>query len=148
MSIRPIAAAALAAALAACTGSPVGEDPEERRVGILRLYQTDPPGALVAPDTVRAGVDFQVAATTLGGGCERAGETETQVSGGVAVVTPYDYTEFGADCPDILRHLPHTATLRFPAPGEAVVRLRGRRVGPDTPREGVPHTVERRVVVR
>lgn len=148
MSIRPIAAAALAAALAACTGSPSAEDPEERRLGILRLYQTDPPGALLAPDTVRAGTDFQVTATTLGGGCERAGETEAQVSGGVATITPFDYTEIGVDCPDILRHLPHTATLRFAAPGEAVVRVQGRRVGPDTPREGVPHTVEKRVVVR
>ncbi|HEX8275090.1 MAG TPA: hypothetical protein VF615_20825 [Longimicrobiaceae bacterium] len=148
MSIRPIAAAALAAALAACTGSPIGEDREERRIGILRLYRTDPPVALAAPDTVRAGVDFQVTATTLGGGCERAGETEAQVGGGVAVVTPYDYTELGVDCPDILRHLHHAATLRFPAPGKAVVRVQGRRVGPDTPGEGVAHTVEKRIVVR
>ena len=148
MSIRPIAAAALAAALAACTGSPVGDDPGERRVGILRLYRTDPPSALVAPDTVRAGVDFQVGATTLGGGCERAGETEVQVSGGVAVVTPYDYTARAGACHDILLYLPHAATLRFSTPGEAVVRVRGRRVGPDTPRDGVPHTVEKRVVVR
>jgi hypothetical protein len=149
MSIRRLpAAGALAVVLAACTGLPGGQEPDERRVGIIRLYQTDPPDVLVVPDTVRAGVDFQVAATTLGGGCERAGETEVDVRGGLATVTPYDYTARAAACTDILRFLPHTATLRFASPGEAVVRLQGRRVGPDTPRDGVSVTVEKRVVVR
>jgi len=145
---RRAAAGALAVVLAACTASPGEQEPEDRRVGILRLYQTDPPAALVVPDTVRAGADFQVSATTLGGGCERAGETEVDVQGGVATVTPYDYTALPAACTDILRHLPHTAVLRFGTPGEAVVRLRGRRVGPDTPPSGVYLTVEKRVVVR
>jgi hypothetical protein len=149
MSLRRFpAAGALAVALAACTASPSEEVPEDRRIGILRLYQTDPPAALVVPDTVRAGVDFQVSATTLGGGCERAGETEVDVQTGVATVIPYDYTQRGVDCPDILRFLPHAAVLRFAAPGEAVVRLRGRRVGPDTPDGGASVTVEKRVVVR
>jgi hypothetical protein len=149
MSIRRLAAAgALAVVLAACTGLPGGQEPDERRVGIIRLYQTDPPNALVVPDTVRAGMDFQVAATTLGGGCERAGETEVDVRDGVATVTPYDYTARAAACTDILRFLPHTATLRFSTPGQAVVRLQGRRVGADTPRGGVSVTVEKRIVVR
>lgn len=149
MSIHRLpAAGALAVVLAACTASPIGQEPEERNVGIIRLYQTDPPSALVVPDTVRAGVDFPVAATTLGGGCERAGETEVSVSGGLATVTPYDYTVRTASCTDILRFLPHTATLRFATPGRAVVRLQGRRVGPDTPRDGVPVTVEKQVIVR
>jgi hypothetical protein len=149
MSIRRLAAAGtLAVVLAGCTASPTGREPDERNLGIIRLYQTDPPGALVVPDTVRAGEDFRVAATTLGGGCERAGETEVAVSGGLATVTPYDYTQRTASCADILRFLPHEATLRFASPGRAVVRLRGRRVGPDTPREGVSITVEKQVVVR
>ncbi|HEV2736033.1 MAG TPA: hypothetical protein VGV85_14395 [Longimicrobiaceae bacterium] len=145
---RLAAAGALAVVLAACTALPSGQEPEERRVGIIRLYQTDPPGVLVVPDTVRAGVDFQVAATTLGGGCERAGETEVAVSGGLATLTPYDYTRRAEACADILRHLPHTATLRFASPGQAVVLLQGRRVGADTPQGGVSVTIEKRVVVR
>jgi hypothetical protein len=149
MSIRRLhAAGALAVAVAACTGLPGAQEPDERNVGIIRLYQTDPPAALVVPDTVRAGVDFQVAATTLVGGCERAGETEVEVRDRLATVTPYDYTARTASCTDILRFLPHAATLRFASPGEAVVRLQGRRVGPDTPRGGVAVTVEKRVVVR
>ncbi len=149
MSIRRLpAAGALAVVLAACTASPSGQEPEERNVGIIRLYRTDPPSALVVPDAVRAGEDFQIAATTLGGGCERAGETEVSVQGSVATVTPYDYTQRAVDCPDLLRHLPHTATLRFASPGPAVVRLQGRRVGPDTPGGGVPVTIEKQVVVR
>ncbi len=149
MSLRRLpAAGALAVVLAACAASPGEQEPEDRRVGILRLYQTEPPAALVAPDTVRAGVDFQVSATTLGGGCERAGETEVDVQGGVATMTPYDYTARSASCTDILRYLPHTVVLRFATPGEAVVRLLGRRVGPDTPQSGMRITVEKRVVVR
>lgn len=149
MSIRRLpAACALAVVLAACTAPPSGQEPEDRNPGILRLYQTDPPNALVVPDTVPAGVEFQLAATTLGGGCERAGETEVDVRGSVATVTPYDYTARAEACPDILRLLPHTAVLRFGTPGEAVVRLQGRRIGPDTPRGGVSITVEKRVLVR
>jgi hypothetical protein len=147
MSIRRLpAVGALAVVLAACTGLPGGQEPDERRVGIIRLYRTDPPGALVVPDTVRAGVDFQVAAITLGGDCERAGETGVDVRCGVATVTPYDYTARTASCTDILRFLPHTPMLRFAPPGEAVVRLQGRRVGPDTPRDSVAISVEKRVV--
>ncbi len=137
------------AALAACAGAnPFGRD-EERRPGVLLLYSTRPERPLAAPDTVQAGVDFQVTATTLGGGCERQGETETEVRGSVATVKPYDYTDVGAEaCTDILKFFPHTATLRFATPGEALLRVQGRRVGPDTPSEGVPVTLEKRIVVR
>lgn len=150
MRIHPSFPAALlgAAALAACAGSPF-EPGEERRVGIVMLYRTEPERPLAAPDTVRAGADFQVTVTTLGGGCERKGETESEVRGAVATVTPYDYTDAAAQvCTDILKLFPHTATLRFAAPGEALLRVHGRRVGPDTAREGVAVTLEKRIVVR
>ncbi|HEX2219708.1 MAG TPA: hypothetical protein VHG35_12970 [Gemmatimonadales bacterium] len=143
-----VPAALLGAALAACVEAPFQPD-AERRVGVLVLYGTQPERPLAAPDTVQAGVDFTVTVTTLGGGCERKGETETEVSGAVATVTPYDYTDVSAQvCPDVLRTFPHTTTLRFAAPGEALLRVRGRRTGPDTPRAGVPVTLERRIVVR
>lgn len=140
--------AALPAIAAACAAGPAENVAEERRIGIVRLYETTAAAPLVAPDTVEAGVDFPVTVTTLGGGCERGGETESEVRGGVATVTPYDYTHLHAACPDILRTFVHTASVRFTVPGEATVRAQGRRVGIDTPRAGVLATVEKRVVVR
>lgn len=147
MRIHPgLPAALLAAALAGCVNAPLEPD-EERRVGVVLLYRTERP--LVAPDTVRAGTDFTVTVSTLGGGCERQGETEAEVRGAVATVTPYDYTDVAAQvCTEELKLFPHTAVLRFATPGEALLRVRGRRIGPDTPHKGVPVTLEKRIVVR
>jgi hypothetical protein len=51
-------------------------------------------------------------------------------------------------CTAVLKRLPHTATLRFTQPGEALIRIWGRRVGPETPPDGVPVVLEHRVIVQ
>lgn len=120
---------------------------EARVLGILDENAND---ALVAPAAVRAGEDFQVTITTTGGGCERAGDTGVIVSENGATVMVYDFTTAthpGVACTMIFKQLRHTVTLRFTKPGEALIRVWGRRVGSDTPPVGAPAVLERRVTV-
>ena len=123
--------------------------PQESRVlGILDESAND---ALVAPDAVMAGEDFQVTITTIGGGCEREADTGVIVSEDGATVMVYDFTKAthpGVACTLILKHLRHTVTLRFTKRGKALIRVWGRKVGSDTPLAGAPTVLERRVTVR
>jgi len=41
-------------------------------------------------------------------------------------------------CTGVIKRLPHTVTLRFERPGEALIRIWGRRIGVDTPPLGAP----------
>jgi len=62
----------------------------------------------------------------------------------------YDFTtatQPEVACTTMLKRLPHTATLRFSTPGEALIQVWGRRVGSETPRAGVPSVLEQRVRV-
>ena len=102
------------------------------------------------PDTVTAGEYFGAAVTTVGGGCERAGEVEVDDGwpGRVATLRPYDITRTpeGGACTYILNVFPRAVALVFYEPGLATVRAEGRvwvlgGVDRDT-------TVERTVVVR
>ena len=77
------------------------------------------------PETAIAGVPFPVTVWTMGGGCHEGGDTEVDIDGLTAEVTPYDYleTRFGV-CTDILLRFEHKATVRFDAPGPGEVVLR------------------------
>lgn len=124
-----------------------GPTREARVLGLLdeRLEDT-----LIAPSSVSVGQDFQVTVTTSGSGCEREGDTGVILAENSANVMVYDFTAAthpGVACTMIFKRLPHTATLRFTKPGEAVIRVWGRRAGPDTPPFGAPTVLERRVMV-
>lgn len=126
-----------------------GNKPPEARV--LGLISEATPDTIIAPETVRAGEDFEVKITTIGGGCERAGDTGVLLAEDSAAVMVYDFTSAtrpGVACTMILKRLPHTATLRFAKPGVAVIRVWGRRIGSDTPPGGTPAVIARRVTVR
>lgn len=147
---RPFRTASAIAVIAvtACQWRPAAG--EERVPGTIDFYQDGTRGVLMAPDTVEAGTAFPVTITTYGGGCERAGGAEVRFAGDTATVTVYDYTRAGPPpqaCPDILRYMPRSVTLRFDRPGEAVLRVRGRRIGPEAP-DGIPRLLEHRIVIR
>jgi len=122
--------------------------PEARILGLIDDRAND---ALIVPRTVSAGEDFQVTMTTIGSGCERAADTGVIVTENSATVMVYDLTVAthpGVACTMVLKRLPHTITLRFTKRGEALIRVWGRRVGPDTPPLGVPTVLEHRVMVK
>jgi hypothetical protein len=128
--------------------APQRSGPREARVlGLLNEQMAD---TLIAPRAVSAGEDFQVTITTSGSGCEREGDTGVIVTENSATVMVYDFTAAthpGVACTMIFKRLPHNVTLRFTKPGEAVIRVWGRRAGPDTPPVGAPTVLERRVMV-
>jgi len=129
-------------------GAPTASGQEARVLGILDLNGTQE--TLVAPATVAAGRDFQVTITTFGGGCERAGDEGVLLSNTEANIMVYDFTTAttpDARCTTILNQFRHTVTLRFAQPGEKLIRVWGRRVGPDAP-NGVPLVLQQRIVVQ
>lgn len=110
-------------------GAVVGPD-ERRRVGVIDFY--DQPSVIVVPDTVRAGEDFQVSVRTYGGGCVSRDTTEVAVAGRLAQVVPYDLHSGQSACLDVLRSFDHQTAVRFDEPGDAEVRVVGRRVPENT----------------
>ena len=124
---------------------PGTENGQARLPGIIDFYADGSEGVLTAPDTVTAGEEFEITIATFGGGCETVGDTAVVVSAAGADVWVYDFTtatQPEVACEDILRRLTHTVTLRFDQPGERVLRVWGRRVGPETPGLGVPTVLE------
>ena len=68
-----------------------------------------------------------------------------------AVIYVYDFTSAnrpGVACTMIFKHLKREIPLTFSEPGEAVIRVWGRRSTPDGTPGGEPYLVERRVQVR
>lgn len=137
-------AAALALTLAACASTP-NESPQDGRRVLGVIDHHDDPVRVEAPAEVARGTDFQVAVVTYGGGCVSEGDTQVEVDGLRAVVTPHDIDVSGPGifCTLELRQFRHTATLRFDRAGTATVVFRGRRVP-----EGDVVSVERTVRVR
>jgi hypothetical protein len=128
--------------------------------GMLRAVASDAAGGpmelpvLEAPDTVEAGQAFDILVRTYGpDGCWREDGAVASVTGLVATVTPYDRDRGAEDrsraCADMVVRLPRTVRLVFTEPGEAVLRVLGRRVVPtDVELEAGVAVIEHRVVVR
>lgn len=139
MTIRPILALSLLTLVGGCdwiVGPAEGE-----RVGVISFY--DEPLVVSLPDTVAAGVPFEVSVLTYGGGCVRQGGTDVTAAAGTHHITPYD-VHTGADtCTSILNIFEHAVSVTFDDPGAGLIRIHGRQEP-----EGRPFTVERQVVVR
>jgi len=117
---------------------------------VLGLVVGEQKEVVIAPEAVKVGEDFNVTINTFGGGCESKGDEGVILGEDSAVVMVYDFTVAtrpGVICTAIAQTFPHTVILRFTKTGDAVIRIWVRRIGPDTPPEGVPIVLERRVKV-
>ena len=87
-----------------------------------------------APDTVSAGVAFDVTVNTFGSSsCVRAERLDVEVNGTVARLTPYDrVAPPNSVCTADLGAHPHTASVTFPNPGSATLEVLGRTESGDT----------------
>lgn len=105
--------------------------------------------AIIAPESVEAGKDFQVTILTSGDGCVSQGDTSvvlTETGADVFVFDETVATHPGVVCTRILKEFRHSATLRFTHKGEAVIRVWGRQQSGNSPL-GAPVVVEKRVRV-
>ena len=148
MSARILSLSLAALPLLAACGDPTGAA-GRREIGIVEWLSgaqadlsssgaalsisssTEAPAVISAPDEVEAGVPFEATITTVGLSiCWRADGAETKVNGSLAVVVPYDFSPESQDvaCGGALINLPRTVTITFAAPGEAVLRVNGRKV--------------------
>jgi hypothetical protein len=131
--------------LPAC-GNLTGSDPSQRQPGVIssRYLRANP---VTAPESVQAGVPFDVVITTLGfSGCWQAGGAHTETAGQVATLTPFDYVRTQSACTAMLAELSRTVSVRFDEPGSALLRVEGRAEQPDGSFE--PTVIERAIVVR
>lgn len=120
--------------------------------GIIGFSGEELDEAVRVPARVPAGQDFQVEITTSGNGCVSAGESALILAEKSADIFVYDRTTAvrpGTVCTMILKKLPHTVTLRFDEPGEATIRIWGRKQGGDGSSPlGEPVIIEKRVLIR
>ena len=103
---------------------------------------------ITVPTTVQRGVPFEVEVLTYGGGCIDQGETEVEVQGLNASVTPYDYLVTpppGVVCTLIFEYYPHRANLQFDTSGTAEIVFHGQS---ENLSEKTAITETRTVVVR
>jgi hypothetical protein len=143
----------LVSTLAQNKGKPIeGKRRSEKEQRVLGNISGDRKEVVDAPETVRAGEDFKVTINTFGSGCEREGDTGVIVSESSATIMVYDFTSAthpGVICTMIAKRMPHVVTLRFTKPGEATIRIWGRRFEKDAPPlEGAPTVLEHRVTVK
>jgi len=105
---------------------------------------------VLAPSSVRVGERFMVTITTTGSGCDRLGDSGILMGERDATIMVYDFTSAnrpGVACTMIFKMLKREIPLTFTQPGEAVIRVWGRRSRPDGAPGGEPYIVERRVEV-
>ncbi len=114
----------LVAMLAACDNSSA-----MREVGIIEPNIALDEEVLSAPETVQAGVPFDITVRTIGGGCTEADGVEREVSERLAVLKPFDLTTVPGNnsaCPAIVTRPEHTAQITFEEAGSATIRVEGR----------------------
>src|SRR5262245_483021 len=122
---------------------------EARVLGIID-YNGQSQDVITAPSSVKPGKEFEVKIKTQGGGCEREGDTSVVLMENGASITIYDFTtatQPNTPCTKILKTFTHTATLKFDQPGEMLLRVWGRAIAADTPPDGAPVVVEKKIKV-
>ena len=103
---------------------------EEKRVGVIEHYGD--PVVITVPDSVQAGVSFEVSVLTYGGGCHSKGGTTIQIVGLSVDVTPYDIHSGLRICDSILKTFDHRATLTLRESGVAEIRFHGKQMPEDS----------------
>ena len=115
-------------ALFSC-GSIFGTD-EESRLGVVSYFGF--PVHVDVPDTVAAGMPFEVVVQTYGGGCVRMGDVRIEYSSGTVDLWPYDIHSGASVCTDELVPFQHAVALTLDQPGAWAVRFHGREIPPDS----------------
>jgi hypothetical protein len=152
---------ALSLVLAACSqdATTALSDSPDIMVGILELIENAPRPVtgqvgltvpLSAPDTVTAGVPFDVTVTTIGlDTCWReAGATIVSELRRVTI-TPYDRIDrTQSGCGDAIISIPRTVRVMFGQRGDATLRVEGRRGFGLTSNNSSQLAIERTVHVR
>jgi hypothetical protein len=128
-----------------------GPDPgkEARVIGIID-YNGQSQNVITLPKSVKAGKPFDVEIKTQGSGCEREGDTSVVMMPDGASITLFDFTtatQPGVVCTMVMKTFSHKATLKFDQPGEMLLRVWGRSIGANTPMDGEPVIVEKKVKV-
>jgi len=96
---------------------------EHRVIGIIDFDDSSWPLPRI-PETATAGVPIEMTIWTMETGCYRQGDTEVEVDGRSAVLTPYDFLETGDfGCPAYLFFFEHGATVVLEEPGTAEIVL-------------------------
>jgi hypothetical protein len=104
---------------------------------------------LEAPAQVTAGVPFTVTATTVRpNGCWFPGEHSKESQGNVATITVHDYRADSDVCTMIIGWTSREIELRFDEPGEALIRLVGKRIAGEDFGGGEETVIEHPVVVQ
>lgn len=127
---RASAALLVPVALAACG---ISEPIEDRLIGIVDEESEGVP-AVSVPEEVGVAEVFEVTVRTVGGACVRKGETEVEVDGDTATITPYDHYAVprpGLGCIPTAETFQHTAELTFASAGDAWVVVRARERAAD-----------------
>ncbi|CAN5701051.1 hypothetical protein BH23GEM6_BH23GEM6_18780 [soil metagenome] len=101
----------------------------ERVIGVTEIGGSQPP-PIQLPEVIRSGESFPATVVTYGSGsCTRADGAEVQRTPQGLDITPYDLRATGnVNCTDDLAVRSRTVSLRLEGPGEAVIRVIGRRL--------------------
>jgi hypothetical protein len=113
-------------------------------------YLIMPPIVIEAPDTVSAGEQVNITVRTIGqDGCWRADGGELAQRGDTITIQPYDRHSGAAVCTTAIAvsGLPHFFSASFSSPGEAIIRVNGRRIRQHERGYEIPVAVERTVTV-
>ncbi|MGB7070428.1 MAG: hypothetical protein WBD22_13120 [Pyrinomonadaceae bacterium] len=111
---------------------------------------TEDASAVTVPQTAQVDKEFQVSVITSGNGCANKGNTSVVLGEKTADVFIYDSTSAnrpGIMCTMIHKTFDHTATIKFPQPGEAVVRIWARKHKADLPM-GEPVVIAKTVMIK
>ena len=99
------------------------------------VYGSAGPSVSIAQPIV-TGQAAVVTVYTFGDGCARQANTQSTVSGSIAVIEPFDWvvvqTPSNFACDQMLNTFPHSVSLVFSQSGPATIRVLGRKVPFDT----------------
>ena len=109
------------AVLAACGPVSKVSKGDEKRIRVVGFHNGD--DASLVPKEVTASESFEITVHTYGDGCVELGDTESDVNGGIATVTPYDVFVDAGACAQIFHTFGHKVDLTFEKPGTAEIRF-------------------------
>lgn len=133
LPLRLTMAVVLASVASACgdsgtdaTGPPPPPD-EVRRIGVFAFGDL-PDDVLRIPANAVAGVELTAVITTMGDGCVRLADEEIFWDGRIIKIVPYDFTQTGMACPQLVQYVHHQVPLRFEREGDYLVQAYGQQI--------------------